>query len=108
MKKKHGGSEPEAALAAPANTGGTFQLPEAGLAEDILRALAASGTLDEVVTERPAGPAIPAHPGTAPSLQGPERVYAFIDRLERRITRDAEVVREKPETWVSFELAGEL
>lgn len=105
MKKKHGGSEP---ISAPADAGGTFRLPEAGLAEDILRALAASGTLDEVVTERPAVPAVSALPGAAPSLQGPERVYAFIDRLERRITREAEVVREKPETWVSFELAGEI
>ncbi len=121
MKKKHGGSESDAALAPPgglAANSGTFKLPESGLAEDILRALAASGALDGVVTERPAQPLPPMAPappvggsgasGAAPSLQGPERVYAFIDRLERRITREAEVVREKPETWVSFELAGEL
>ncbi|HVR97635.1 MAG TPA: chemotaxis protein CheW [Thermoanaerobaculia bacterium] len=108
MKKKQGGGpEPQTA---PGSSGGTFQLPESGLAEDILRALAASGTLDEVVTERPAEPLAPTVPAVAASgsLQGPERVYAFIDRLERRITREAEVVREKPETWVSFELAGEI
>lgn len=109
MKKKHGGSKTEAALAPSSGEAGTFQLPESGLAEDILRALAASGALDAVVTERPAEPQAPTAPsGAALSLQGPERVYAFIDRLERRVTREAEVVREKPETWVSFELAGEI
>jgi purine-binding chemotaxis protein CheW len=111
MKKKHGDSETEAASV---KTGGTFQLPEAGLAEDILRALAATGALDGAVTERPAespaplAPTAPAPSGATLSLQGPERVYAFIDRLERRVTREAAVVREKPETWVSFDLAGEV
>ena len=40
-------------------------------------------------------------------VAGPERLYAFVDRLERR-GQEAEEKKEEPETWVTFELAEEI
>lgn len=74
--------------------GGGFELPDSGLAEDILAAFDAR--------EEPAAPL----PAPVP-LAGPERLYAFVDRLARR-GAEAEEAREEPETWVSFEIAGEI
>lgn len=73
--------------------GGSFELPDSGLAEDILAAFEAA--------EEPSVP-IPVSPA------GPERLYAFVDRLARRGAQEAEEAREEPETWVSFEIAGEI
>jgi purine-binding chemotaxis protein CheW len=67
---------------------GSFELPESGRAEDILAAFDAK-------EETPA------------PVAGPERLYAFVDRLERRGVQQAEEKKEEPETWVTFELAGE-
>lgn len=110
MKKKHGSPDPE--------DGGTFRLPESGLAEDILKAFASSMAADaeaaEVEETEEAGKAAaaaPAAPGRKPSsssIQGTDRVYAFVDRLERHAAREAEEAREDPETWVTFDLSGEV
>lgn len=83
MRKKRGKAE------------GAFELPESGLAEDILAAYEAR----EVAGE-----------GNDPQqpVAGPERLYAFVDRLERRGMQEAEEKKEEPETWVTFELAEEI
>jgi purine-binding chemotaxis protein CheW len=109
LKKKRG-TEPEDG-GIPA--GGTFRLPESGLAEDILRALAASMGDEAPEAASSAEPADPDGPepqveGRRPALQGTDRVYAFVDRLERHATREADEAREDPETWVTFDLAGEV
>ncbi len=65
--------------------GSGFRLPEAGMAEDILRAWEA---------------------GEA-ELAGPDRLFAFADHLGRREAAPQEKP-EEPEIWVSFELAGEI
>jgi purine-binding chemotaxis protein CheW len=90
--------------------GGTFRLPESGLAEDILRAfLAESGEVAGETAPLPAEGAAGRRPPAAPpsSLQGAERVYAFVDRLERHAMQETET-REDPETWVTFDLADEV
>jgi purine-binding chemotaxis protein CheW len=96
--------------------GGGFRLPESGLAEDILRAfLAESGEMSgekggETAAAAPStagaeGRRPPAAPPS--SLQGPERVYAFVDRLERHAMQETEAP-EDPESWVTFDLADEV
>ena len=82
MKKKHGAPQ------------GSFELPESGLAEDILAAFEGRDVAGE------------AH-DRQPPVAGPEQLYAFVDRLERRGMQEAEEKKEEPETWVTFELAGE-
>lgn len=84
MKKKRGAPQ------------GPFELPESGLAEDILAAFEGREVAGEGDDPQPVVP-----------LAGPERLYAFVDRLERRGT-EVEEKKEEPETWVTFELAGEL
>ena len=81
------------------------QLPELGLAEDILRAweqreAAAPGAPAE------GGKETPALTDGEPELTGPDRLFAFADRLAGR--RTAEAAPEHPESWASFDLAGEI
>ena len=81
------------------------QLPELGLAEDILRAWEQRGEVPASApsaedTEEP-----PALTGSEPELAGPDRLFAFADRLGRRT---AEAAPEHPESWASFDLAGEI
>lgn len=123
MRKRHGaGGDP------PREIPGKIELPEYGMAEDILAALeaqvaareAAQAALPErapepelpLTLERPEKPAMPtalaASPASPASLSGPERVYAFVDRLQSRSRPEPEEPREEPEIWVSFELAGEI
>lgn len=98
-----------------------FELPEFGLAEDILAALEAQVEAQEAARAaepEPAAPVLPPSPPTpapppiapppASSLSGPERVYAFVDRMQSRSRPEPEEPREDPETWVTFELAGEV
>jgi purine-binding chemotaxis protein CheW len=127
VKKKRGDLEPDKGVPVVGST--AFKLPESGLAEDILRALAAAGAGkapgdagkapgdagkapgDAAEAPGGAGEATPGGTGgsrPAAPLYGPERVYAFVDRLERRAIQEAEEQREAPETWVTFDLADEV
>ena len=93
------------------------QLPELGLAEDILRAWEQRATAVAPADEAPASvdftsvpPAEdtgepPALTDSEPELAGPDRLFAFADRLGRRT---AEAAPEHPESWASFDLAGEI
>jgi purine-binding chemotaxis protein CheW len=80
-----------------------LRLPSSGLAHEILAA---------VDRQSPAGS--PARPETAsletpPPPLGPTRIYSFADSLERGHAAAAPAVPpERPESWVTFELAGEL
>jgi purine-binding chemotaxis protein CheW len=81
-----------------------LRLPSSGLAHEILAA---------VDRQSPAGS--PARPETAsletpPPALGPTRIYSFADSLERGHAAAAApaVPPERPESWVTFELAGEL
>lgn len=100
---------------------GKIELPEFGMAEDILAALEAQVAAREaaeaaLLTERAPEPELPvleeaetpASPAPSSSQSGPERVYAFVDRLQSRSRPEPEQPREEPEIWVSFELAGEI
>jgi purine-binding chemotaxis protein CheW len=109
LKKKPGNLNPEDGSAGAAGSGGSFRLPESGLAEDILRAFLAEagGEAGGAGTEGASAPEGRRPAATSPSLQGPERVYAFVDRLERHAMQEAEA-REDPETWVTFDLADEV
>ncbi len=70
------------------------RLPDSGLAEEIL------ASWDD-------GAAVPAAtPETV--LTGPERLYALADRLAARSAAEQEAPREKPETWVAVEVAGDV
>jgi purine-binding chemotaxis protein CheW len=109
-------------------------LPASGLAEEILAAYeqrqAAAARAAEPVPEAPEAPEAPpassaepsgvltpvpepapgAEPptaGAAPPASGPARIYSFADSLERQEEVPAAPV-ERPESWVTFELAGEL
>jgi purine-binding chemotaxis protein CheW len=86
----------------PKPPGPGSQLPEFGLAEDILRAW----DLCEK-TAAPAPEQVPVLTGGEPELAGPERVFAFADRLAQRQAAPQQKP-EEPETWISFELAGEI
>ena len=96
----------------PSQKGSRSQLPELGLAEDILRAWEQRGEAPAAADpEHPAAPAedreeAPALTGGEPELAGPDRLFAFADRLAGR--REAEAAREHPESWASFDLAGEI
>ncbi|HKV13270.1 MAG TPA: chemotaxis protein CheW [Thermoanaerobaculia bacterium] len=96
MKKKRGKAE------------GAFELPESGLAEDILAAYEARETspLSPLLSPSPQPGEGDASQAVLP-VAGPERLYAFVDRLERR-GQEAEEKKEEPETWVTFELAEEI
>jgi len=86
------------------------RLPSSGLAREILAA---------VDGQRPGGsPEGPENPeptalteSPEPPPLGPARIYSFADSLERRASSAAAapaVPPERPESWVTFELAGEL
>ncbi|HEX2224531.1 MAG TPA: chemotaxis protein CheW [Thermoanaerobaculia bacterium] len=126
LRKRPGTGGPEPGRE-PAGDAGKIELPEFGLAEDILAALEAQVAAREAaaaappvdpadIAAAPADEAAPAFPveesspwpsPAASPLAGPERVYAFVDRLQNRSGAEPEVPREEPEIWVSFELAGE-
>ncbi|MEO8504588.1 MAG: chemotaxis protein CheW [Acidobacteriota bacterium] len=73
------------------------RLPPSGLAHEILAAL-----------DRGEAPTDSALPQPAPSVpSGPTRIYSFADSLERRDTARSAPV-ERLESWVTFELAGEI
>ena len=83
------------------------RLPSSGLAREILAAV--DGQSPAGSPESP-----PPMPETAPPpALGPTRIYSFADSLERghsaaAAAAAAAVPPERPESWVTFELAGEL
>ena len=124
MRKRHGMSP-----GGPGEDSGKIELPEFGMAEDILAALEAQvamsagseaaeaalpaerapeGVLPPERLDPPAPSMSPTPPTPPASLSGPERVYAFVDRLQSRSRPEPEEPREEPEIWVSFELSGEI
>jgi purine-binding chemotaxis protein CheW len=85
------------------------RLPDSGLAEDILRQLEEPAAAAELAAPAapPAADREPPAPGLPPAPAGAERLFAFVDRLHGRAAPAAAERREEPETWVTFELAGE-
>jgi purine-binding chemotaxis protein CheW len=107
------------APAKPAAPDPLLRLPPSGLAHEILGALegapAPAGSPGSPASHASHGSdgsdgsdaaevAGPAAPAPAP---GPARVYSFADSLERREAA-ASAPAERPESWVVFEVAGEL
>lgn len=92
----------------PGSPGSGSALPELGLAEDILRAWDLSAKAPAAMpAPEPAPAPVPALTGTEPELAGPERLFAFADRLARHQAAPQQRP-EEPESWISFELAGEI
>lgn len=100
-RKRQEGGHPAKGGEAP-----RFTLPESGLASEILAqydgsaASPAKGETDSAVPSPPAS----SFSGTFPGREG---IYSFVDSLERR-SGEAEAPVEKPESWVTFALAGEI
>jgi purine-binding chemotaxis protein CheW len=99
-RRRPGDQGPPADAARP-----PLRLPSSGLAREILAAVeeqqAAAGTAAAAPPAAPAGT-----PAPTPAL-GPARIYSFADSLARQQAPPAGPV-ERPESWVTFELAGEL
>lgn len=93
MSRRRETTKPEAPAASPA----AIRLPESGLAEDILAALADGGSGSAAQAFEP-----------APLPFGPDRLYALADRLASGAQRVAEVAPEEPEVWVTFGAGGEI
>jgi purine-binding chemotaxis protein CheW len=101
----------------PADQPGKIHLPDSGLAEEILARLdlgasgarsdlGASGARSDLgASGAPAG-AGPVAGTSAADLTGRERVFSFADSLEGSWRRE-EAPSERPESWVTFDLAGE-
>ena len=109
---RHGDGRRSSAAAEPAapERPSPLRLPSSGLAREILAAVDGQRPGDS-----PEGPAIPERTAptaspeeTAPPALGPTRIYSFADSLEHRAATATAVPPERPESWVTFELAGEL
>jgi purine-binding chemotaxis protein CheW len=118
LKRKRGAGEPGVPPARDEKweDGEGIQLPEFGMAEDILAELEAQVAAREAALARqssaaaePAAESAAAPPPEPPAASpaGPGRLYAFVDRLQSQLRPVVEEPREEPEIWVSFELAGE-
>lgn len=106
------------APAAPDHPEARVPLPSSGLADEILAELerlspeaaaqAAEGPATPAALSRPAAAGAPAT--SAPAIRGSDRIFAFADTLEAAAlqTRRQEEVEERPESWVTFELASEV
>lgn len=70
-----------------------MNLPSSGLAEEILASLAKGEASQEGPQE------------TGP--EGPDRLFALVDRLTRHTAVEETAAPEVPEVWVTFEAAGE-
>ena len=90
---------PEAGGASRART--PVKLPSSGLAHEILAALERG----EAAADASPHPPLPPPASSVPS--GPTRIYSFADSLERRDSAPSAPV-ERLESWVTFELAGEV
>jgi purine-binding chemotaxis protein CheW len=85
-----------------------FELPSSGLASEILAAHAAHTEGNAGAAKGGNGDAAPGSP-TAPTapFAGRESIYSFVDSLDSRAAQAAQP-EEKPESWVTFALAGEV
>jgi purine-binding chemotaxis protein CheW len=88
-----------------------FELPSSGLASEILAAHAAHAAHAEGnagAAKGDNGDAAPVSPtpATAP-FAGRESIYSFVDSLDSRAAQAAQP-EEKPESWVTFALSGEV
>jgi len=72
------------------------ELPDSGLAADILAAHDAAAAAADT-----------AAPPAGTIFAGRESIYAFADSLDRRAAQETQV-QERPESWVTFSLAGEI
>lgn len=104
LSGRRGVDRPSGTAAEPASPErpSPLRLPSSGLAHEILAA---------VDRQPPAGAQEdPSPPEATPPPLGPARIYSFADSLERRASAAAApaVPPERPESWVTFELAGEL
>ncbi len=96
----------------------SLRLPPSGLAHEILAAVdrqPPAGSAEKPGTPGHAAPAEGAETApTEPPPSGPTRIYSFADSLERghsaasAAAAAAAAPPERPESWVTFELAGEL
>jgi purine-binding chemotaxis protein CheW len=90
-----------------------ISLPSSGLAAEILahvdRAAAASaGSATSAASPALDGETAGGDSGAAASsFTGRESIYAFVDSLDSRATREAQL-EERPESWVTFALSGEI
>ncbi|HVR10854.1 MAG TPA: chemotaxis protein CheW [Thermoanaerobaculia bacterium] len=88
--------------AAPGKAGHKLHLPPSGLAKEILA---------EVERQEAGGASGPAGEGVAATASapplGPNRIFSFAESLERRAAPVPQAPPERPESWVTFELAGE-
>jgi purine-binding chemotaxis protein CheW len=87
--------------------GGKLELPASGLASEILaRYGGAGGDSGGAAAEGAAPEATPVPPPPAVPFTGRESIYAFADSLDRA-AQDTKP-EERPESWVTFSLAGEI
>jgi len=79
-----------------------FELPASGLAAEILAAYAANTANTAHTGEGDGGDGVPP----AAAFAGREAIYSFVDSLDSRAA--AAAPQEKPESWVTFALSGEV
>jgi purine-binding chemotaxis protein CheW len=83
-----------------------LRLPSSGLAHEILAAVDRQPPANSAADPPPTPETVPPPP------LGPARIYSFADSLERGAAAAAAAPPaappERPESWVTFELAGEL
>jgi purine-binding chemotaxis protein CheW len=110
LSRRRETSKPETPAASPeaSPAAAPIRLPDAGLAEDILAALADGGSgIVPAFEPEPLASLSPLSP-LSPLLAGPDRLYALADRLASGAQRVAEVAPEEPEVWVTFGAGGEI
>jgi hypothetical protein len=95
-RKSSGGEPPPEIPQMPEIPDNIPALPSSGLASEILALLEGGG----------GAPAEPA-PSAEWAAEGSDRLFSLADRLTRRGAAVASAPPEKPETWVTFEVAGE-
>ena len=101
-RKRQEGGRPAQGGEAPRLT-----LPESGLAAEILAHYDGTANSPAMSDTEPAAAGSPPSSSFSGAFAGREGIYSFVDSLERRSGEAAAAV-EKPESWVTFALAGEI